>query len=170
MVLMHPACLPIDELLKACTIRRSRSGGPGGQHRNRVETAIRITHEPTGLSAGATERRSQEENRKVALERLRIRLALEHRVWPTLRDYRRPEYWNRHVVDSRLKLNPRNHDYPAILADTLDLLDAANADLEAASLFLGITPSQIIKLLRTQPPALHWLNSHPGRAGKPTLR
>jgi len=47
-----------------------RASGPGGQHRNRRETGVRLTHKPSGIVVLATERRSQSENRRVALERL----------------------------------------------------------------------------------------------------
>lgn len=47
-----------------------RASGPGGQHRNRRETGVRITHRPTGIVVQATERRSQVDNRRVAVERL----------------------------------------------------------------------------------------------------
>ncbi|MBF0397675.1 MAG: peptide chain release factor H [Desulfobacterales bacterium] len=51
-------------------IEAMRSSGPGGQHINKTETAIRIIHVPTGLSATAQEERSQYLNKKLALSRL----------------------------------------------------------------------------------------------------
>lgn len=52
-----------------------RASGPGGQHVNRTESAVRITHVPTGIQASATEERSQHRNRALALARLAKKLA-----------------------------------------------------------------------------------------------
>jgi ribosome-associated protein len=66
--------LEADALLAQCDVDVYTGGGPGGQHRNKTESAVRLTHPPTGVTVTATERRSQHENREVALERLRERL------------------------------------------------------------------------------------------------
>ncbi|HLG18818.1 MAG TPA: peptide chain release factor-like protein [Bdellovibrionota bacterium] len=55
-------------------VERLRRSGPGGQHRNRRETGIRITHLPTGIVVLATERRSQDLNLQAALKRLQEKL------------------------------------------------------------------------------------------------
>lgn len=50
------------------------ASGPGGQHRNKTESGVRLTHRPTGVTVTATERRSQAQNRSVAIQRLRAEL------------------------------------------------------------------------------------------------
>jgi len=54
-----------------------RASGPGGQHRNKADTAIRITHKETGISAEATDSRSQATNKAEAFKKLVFKL-IEH--------------------------------------------------------------------------------------------
>ncbi|MBN1210792.1 MAG: peptide chain release factor-like protein [Myxococcaceae bacterium] len=60
-----------EALLKACVVEYFIASGPGGQHRNTTASGVRLTHPPTELSVTATERRSQVQNKGVALDRLR---------------------------------------------------------------------------------------------------
>jgi protein subunit release factor B len=63
-----------ERLLAECDAEFFVAGGPGGQHRNKTATGVRLTHRPTEISVTATELRSQARNRTIALERLRIGL------------------------------------------------------------------------------------------------
>ena len=71
---MQPAPLRDEDLRESF----ARSSGPGGQHVNKVSTAVTLTHLPTGLSVTVSDSRSQSMNRKIARERLSKKLE-EHR-------------------------------------------------------------------------------------------
>lgn len=64
----------LELLKKQVVVETYRSRGPGGQRKNKTETAVRLTHFPSGITVTATEYRSQAQNRKLAFERLRERL------------------------------------------------------------------------------------------------
>jgi protein subunit release factor B len=63
-----------ESLERDCDMEFFIAGGPGGQHRNKVETGVRLTHRPSGLVVTATERRSQSANRDAAYERMAEKL------------------------------------------------------------------------------------------------
>jgi ribosome-associated protein len=69
-----------QSLERDCDIEFYVAGGPGGQHRNKVETGVRLTHRPTGIVVTATERRSQSANREAAYRRMAKRLEDLQRV------------------------------------------------------------------------------------------
>ncbi|HLL03352.1 MAG TPA: peptide chain release factor-like protein [Myxococcaceae bacterium] len=68
---LQALALDDEALLKACEVEYFIASGPGGQHRNTTASGVRLTHPPTELSVTATERRSQVQNKGVALDRLR---------------------------------------------------------------------------------------------------
>jgi hypothetical protein len=151
----HPARLPIEKLLPDCEFRRTKRSGPGGQHRNKVETAVIVEHLPTGVRAEANETRSQDTNRQNAIRRLRVRLALEIRTNPA------PgltQLWQSRTANGKLAVNTEHEDFPALLSEALDALAELNFDLTAAAARLKITSSQLVKFLKIEPAALALVN------------
>jgi protein subunit release factor B len=67
-------------LERDCTIEYFIATGPGGQHRNKVETGVRLTHRPTDIVVTATERRSQHANREAAYGRMATKLEEMQRI------------------------------------------------------------------------------------------
>ena len=153
----HPATASPEQLLADCEVRRLRRSGPGGQHRNKVETAISLHHLPTGVRAEASERRSQAQNRTQAVFRLRVNLALEVRR-PCGPDYVPSPLWQSRCGGGVLKLSAGHDDFPALLAEALDVLAALDADPKRAAAVLDCTPSQLIRLLKLDPRALALVN------------
>lgn len=66
-------------LERDCSVEFFIASGPGGQHRNKVETGVRLIHRPSGMMVTATERRSQYANREMAFERMAERLEVAQR-------------------------------------------------------------------------------------------
>src|SRR5512140_696050 len=63
-----------DALLAQCEVQAHRASGPGGQHRNKAETAVRLVHLPTGVTVEGKDERSRTQNLRIALGRLREKL------------------------------------------------------------------------------------------------
>jgi hypothetical protein len=170
---VHPAALDPGLLAAECEFRATRRSGPGGQNRNKVETAVILTHRPTGISAQASERRTQGENRRVALHRLRVELAMMIRR-PIQRDatdlYCPSPLWRKRCRGGRIVVNADHDDFPAVLAEALDVLLACGDDPKPAAQALGCSPSQLIKLLKDSPRALGLLNERRCQAGRHPLR
>lgn len=154
---VHPAKLPVDQLMKDCKLTQTRRGGPGGQHRNKTESAVVVTHQPSGIAGQAGERRSQHQNRSVAIQRLRINLALGIRT-EVLEPTPPSTLWTSRRKNGQIKVNSDHTDFPAILAEALDFCAAENFELENVSHRLQISKTQLINLLKQEPAAFQLLN------------
>ena len=166
----HPASLDQAILLRQCRTERGRGSGPGGQHRNKVETAIILTHEPTGVAAGASERRQQAENHSVAVFRLRLALATQVR---TPRDLPAgpSDLWRSRVGrGGTIACNASHRDFPALLAEALDVLWMKRMDPRPAAVLLNVSPSQLVKLIRKEPAALAQVNTRRAELGLHMLK
>ena len=137
-------------LLDACDMHTYRASGPGGQKRNKTDSAVRLRHRPTDLTVVATESRSQHENRARAVRRLRLRIALtvrepipdEHVEGPdNLAGYFGP--------NGRLRVSRRNPDYVHVVARILDTLHAHGGRLADTARAVGTTTAQLTRFLTT---------------------
>lgn len=166
----HPAIQVPAELLARCGLRTQRRSGPGGQHRNKTSSGVFLHHEPTGIVAEATERRSQADNRVIALQRLRFRLAIEVRT-PSVLDNPAAQEETQLRNEFRgklLKMNDRNEDKPAVLALVLNDLHASGGQPSAVAPLWETTTSSIVKLVKSHPASFALLNAirrHHGRSG-----
>jgi len=69
-----------EDLLRECVVDTFRSSGPGGQHVNKTESAVRLRHLPTGIVVTSQQERSQHRNKALCLQKLRERVRqLNHR-------------------------------------------------------------------------------------------
>jgi hypothetical protein len=162
--------MPVDRLLTDCEFERTRRGGPGGQHRNKTESAIVVTHRPSGVIGQASERRSQHANRTVAVERLRVNLALAVRTPVQVEDFAPSELWQSRCPAGRVEVSVRHEDFAALLAEALDVLAACQFDHAASAKLLGVSNSQLIKFLKLEPTGLESLNKHRQKLGLGRLK
>jgi RF-1 domain len=158
---LHPAALPDEDLWKQIKLTRGRDGGPGGQHRNKVETKVTLLHNPSGVEVQASERRSAEENRKVAFSRLRLALATQVRRPPFARDSFgdvASDLWRERTRGGVISCNPAHRDFATLLGEALDIIEDCGQDAKKAAIRLSVTASQLIKLVKDHPPAFELWN------------
>jgi hypothetical protein len=165
----HPAALSSDRLHAECAVRFLRHSGPGGQHRNKVSTAVALHHLPTGVKAEASERRSQAENQAMAVFRLRVNLALQIRVICQA-DQVPSDLWRARCRGGRIEVRPSHDDFPALLAEALDVLAACGYDVKRAAELLGCSMSQLVRLLKKEPRAASLVNDQRVHHGLHQLR
>ncbi len=173
----HPATLAPETLLRQCELRTQRRSGPGGQHRNKTSSGVFLHHKPTGIVAEATERRSQADNRAVALTRLRLKLAVEVRT-PSVVDGQvddnesslRESSLRESYCGGDLRINDRNEAKPAVLAIMLNDLHAVGGQPSAAAKIWRTSTSAVTRLVKSHPPAFQWVNQIRAHHGRKRLK
>jgi peptide chain release factor-like protein len=139
-----------DALIAQCEVDRYRASGPGGQHRNKTESAVRLRHKLTGVSAISEDSRSQAENKVHAVKRLRSALALEVREPVSLDGFSPSPRLAKLVAGGTAPLGAKTRqtgEYWAAIAELLDLLVAGGLEIGTTAQRLGITTGAMSKML-----------------------
>ncbi len=114
----EPDVPDLETLEKEVDVTVYQASGPGGQHRNRTYSAVRVRHRPTGIVVTCAETRSQHRNRRIALERLRRILVERSRPRKERRATSKPrkvrdrelEAKRRRAMVKRLRRRPREDE------------------------------------------------------------
>jgi RF-1 domain len=139
-----------DALIAQCEVDRYRASGPGGQHRNKTESAVRLRHKLSGIAAIGEDSRSQAENKIHAVRRLRSALALGLREPVQLDGYAPSPRLAALVAGGTAPLGAKTRltgEYWAAIAELLDLLVAGGLEIAGTAQRLGITTGALSKLL-----------------------
>jgi len=121
------------KLFTYCVMENFQASGPGGQKRNRKFSAVRITHKSTNLSVISTETRSRSNNLRIALKKLRIKLAIEIR--------------GPNISLNRLKIALSNPMYPLWVALLFDTLWKYKFRISETAESLNTSTGKLIKLI-----------------------
>ena len=138
-----------DQLIAQCEVDRYRASGPGGQHRNKTDSGVRLRHKLTGVMAIGEDSRSQSENKHHAVRRLRSAIALEVRE-PVELDAPPSARLAALVAGGTAPLGAKTKvtgAYWAGMAELIDLLVAGGLEIAATAQRLGITTGAMSKLL-----------------------
>ncbi|MBG92969.1 MAG: hypothetical protein CL792_03215 [Chloroflexi bacterium] len=147
-----------QELMEQCVLDKFRASGPGGQKKNKTDSAVRIRHVSSGLVGFSSESRSQHINRVYALRRLRLKIALTLRSNPpNVRS--ELEKFVQQTKNSSFTLNTRNSKYSIIVASLFDELSANNWKVSLTAKKIGVTSSSLNKFLRSNPELWRALNN-----------
>ena len=166
----HPSTLDEEKLLKECDVEFGRTTGPGGQNRNRRDTATTITHRPTGVIAAASERRTQAQNRSRAVFRLRIKMAAVIRTRTHHEHHTCSKLWNERRQGKMIAVNPMHQDYPSLVSEALDVIVARRYDVAGAAGIMGVSMSQLAKLVRNNKRCFAVVNRGREAQGLPRLK
>jgi hypothetical protein len=153
-----------EALLRECRVQAFRGSGPGGQHRNKTSTAVRIVHEPSGVTAMASESRSQDRNREEAIRRLRHRLALTQRELIDSEKFEPPE-WFKALAAARLVLGRKRAEYLPVMGLVVDVLARSGWSVSEAARLLGISTGTLSRFLKGDEKLFGYVNERRAEMG-----
>ena len=162
---MHlPAyALTDSELLAACEETAMRASGPGGQHVNKTDSAVRLRHRETGICGVSREHRERARNRSAALRQLRLQLAVAQRGVSD------PQWFEPYRRGRQLAAGGKAQEYPQLAAAALDALQQAQGSPAAAAQLVRLSSSQLVKLLAADKLVLQAANQLRALAGQGPL-
>lgn len=160
-----------EALIAQCEVDIYRASGPGGQKRNKTGSAVRLRHTPTGLSSQAVEDRSQHSNKRRAVRRLRETLALMVRGNVARDTFHRSALVEGYVNErGQLRINPRNPDYPIVVAEVLDVFAACGTRVGESAALLGLSTGHFVRFLESDTKLWRQANELRRIAGAKPLR
>ncbi|MCG3138884.1 MAG: Peptide chain release factor 2 [Phycisphaerae bacterium] len=136
-----------DVLLSQCTVHCYRASGPGGQKRNKTSSAVRLHHHPTGLLAQAEEDRSQHVNRQHALQRLRLKLAIEQLLPISITEYHVSPELAAFLNSFQRRLNMKSVTVLQSLRELLSLFDVLRGVVHELAQLTGQSTAGLVKIL-----------------------
>ena len=160
-------------LLAQCDVDTYRASGPGGQHRNKTESAVRVRHRPSGLMAHGDETRSQAENKAKAVKRLREHLAFDLREDVPDQGWQPSPRLAAVLAAGTAPLGERTRqtvEYLVAMAELLDVVAATGAEVAAPAARLGITTGALSKMLTHDDRVLRVVNRMRQQRGLRPLR
>lgn len=152
-----------DALLRHCRQECYKASGPGGQHRNKTETAVRLTLQDGSVVAMCADHRSQHRNRTDALRRLRAAIAINLRL--PIKRGDEPQPWQ-----GSWKLGRKDRRYAGFIAHLLDVLAHHEWAVGLAADKLGISTGKLVRVLSHDPHAWNAVNQARGAMGLVNLR
>jgi hypothetical protein len=136
------------QFVRQCRVEAYVASGPGGQKRNRTYSAVRAVHLPTGIISIAEESRSQLENKRRALQRLKKTIAIVIRAQsPQQTGSQHPEAAELLQPANTSRINPKNPAYPLLCAIILDSLLFAEGRISAAAASLKVSTGRLNSFL-----------------------
>jgi hypothetical protein len=147
-----------EEILAQCQVDIYKSSGPGGQHRNKVSSAVRLRHRPTGVTAHGDDSRSQHQNKLMALQRLRMNLACRLRQPVQIESSEVPPFVAECMfqprgrppqASRRLEVGRKDRRFWHVAAFLLDVLDAFGGHLADSAAYVGVTTGNLTSLLKS---------------------
>ncbi|MCK5803306.1 MAG: amidohydrolase family protein, partial [Lentisphaeria bacterium] len=135
-----------EAFLHQCRVDCFRGSGRGGQKRNRTDSAVRITHEASGMSVTCDDTRSQHTNRRHALRKLREEIALALRCTA-------PAQWS-----GQWRPGAKSAEYAQWLAVVIDVFEARGCRVGEVAAFFGVSSGRFRRDLSANPRAWRLLN------------